>query len=63
MGLFRGKGRSDREFSSAYSKSLVFYPGLVSRLVESATGHELSSGERSGLEIIMKSNMLTFYVE
>lgn len=55
--MFKGKGRSDREFSSAYSKSSVFRPGLVSRLVESATGHELSSGERSGLEIVRKSNI------
>lgn len=35
----------------------------LSRLVESATGHELSSGKRSELEIVRKSNMLTFYVE
>ena len=61
--MFRRKGRSDREFSSAHSKSSVFCPAPVSRLVESATGHELSSGKWSELEIVRKSNMLTFYVE
>lgn len=59
--MFKRKGRSDREFSSAYSKRSV--SGPVSRLVESATGYELNSGERSELQIVRKSNMLTFYVE
>ena len=61
--MFKRKGRSDREFSSAYSQRSVFRPGPVSRLVESATGYELNSGERSELHIVRKSNMLTFYVE